>query len=278
MLPWLQAYMPQHALSRFAGWLANSEIPWLKNRLIHYFVNKYPVNLKEAEIEDPYQFASFNAFFTRSLKLDARPIAQGLYDFVCPADGDICLLGDLKAGTLLQAKGHSFHVNELLGGDETLANSFQQGRFLTVYLAPKDYHRVHMPMDGHLTHMIYVPGDLFSVNNDTAESIHNLFARNERVIAIFNTSHGRIAVILVGAMIVGSIETVWAGTITPRLPREIKSFVYDNPIFLRRGEEMGRFKLGSTVIVLTESSDLNFDLGLEAGTTVMMGQRLGGFN
>lgn len=298
MQPWLQRFMPQHAISRFAGWLANSECPWLKNKLIRYFVNKYPVNLAEATEEDPYQYLSYNAFFTRSLKPGLRPIADGLHDFVSPADGCISMLGGLETGTLLQAKGRSFTVRALLGGDETLASPFQNGRFLTVYLAPQDYHRVHMPMDAHLTDMIYVPGELFSVNNQTAECVANLFARNERVVALFNTSQGRLAVILVGAMIVGSIETVWAGTVAPRLKddnsisntpaknensknyesankRGIKTFSYKHPIFFRRGEEMGRFKLGSTVIVLTESKALNFNLGLEASEKVVMGQKLG---
>lgn len=279
MLPCLQYFVPQHALSRFAGWLANSEITWLKNKLIRYFVNKYPVKLDEATIEDPFLYPSFNAFFTRPLKPHLRPIAAGLHDFVSPADGCISTLGNLENGALVQAKGHNFTVLSLLGGEAALAKPFQQGRYATVYLAPQDYHRVHMPMDAYLTEMIYVPGNLFSVNHRTAEYIPELFARNERVVCLFNTSQGRMSMVLVGAMIVGSIETLWAGTITPRLKREIKSFIYDSPIFLRRGEEMGRFKLGSTVIVLTESAALNFELSFITAKNekVVMGQRIGSF-
>lgn len=274
MLPWLQAYLPQHALSRFAGWLANSETVWLKNQLIAYFIRNYPADLSEAEITDPFQYPSFNALFTRRLNPRFRPIADGLHDIVSPADGRICTLGKLEDGTLLQAKGQTYQVQDLLGGDEDLSAHFLNGRFITIYLAPHDYHRVHMPVDGHLSEMIYVPGKLFSVNNETVQSVPKLFARNERVICIFNTNKGRVAVILVGAMIAGSIETLWAGTVTPRSPQTILRLNYENGIFLRRGEEMGRFKFGSTVIVLTESETLSFDLGLEAGSKVMMGQKI----
>lgn len=275
MSPWLQAYLPQHALSRFAGWLASSENIWLKNQLIAYFIRNHPADFSEAEITDPFQYPSFNALFTRRLNPLFRPISEGLNDFVSPADGRICTLGKLDDGTLLQAKGHTYRVKDLLGGDEDLAAHFFNGRFLTIYLAPHDYHRVHMPVDGHLSEMIYVPGKLFSVNTETVQSIPKLFARNERVISIFNTNRGRVAVILVGAMIAGSIETIWAGTVSPRKSRDILRITYDNGIFLRRGEEMGRFKFGSTVIVLTESQSLSFNLGLEGGEKVVMGQRLG---
>lgn len=231
----------------------------------------------EAIQEDPFAYSSYNDFFTRALKPNIRPIADGLYDFVSPADGFIYALGPLKNGTLIQAKNHSFSVRDLLGRDENLTQIFQEGNFCTIYLAPHNYHRVHMPMDGHLSKMIYVPGQLFSVNKKTAETIPNLFARNERVIAIFNTSQGKLAVILIGAMIVGSIETVWAGTIAPRSPREIKNISYENSIFLRRGEEIGRFKLGSTVILLSESKKLNFELSFQPETEVKFGQRIGEF-
>lgn len=275
MLSWLQVCLPQHALSRFAGWLANSENPWLKNQLIAYFIRNHPADLSEALVTDPFQYPSFNALFTRRLNPHFRPITTGLNDFASPADGEVYALGKLEDGTLLQAKGRPYRVQDLLGGDESLAALFSNGRYLTIYLAPHDYHRVHMPVDGHLSEMIYVPGNLFSVNRKTARFIPNLFARNERVICIFNTPKGRVAVILVGAMIAGSIETVWAGTVTPRSSRSILKFNYDNGIFLRRGEEMGRFKFGSTVIVLTESQTLAFELSLESGSKVMMGEKLG---
>lgn len=233
--------------------------------------------MSEAVVTDPFAYPSYNEFFTRALQPNLRPIANGLYDLVSPADGTISALGSFDQGTLLQAKGHTYKVEDLLGGNLELARIFQHGRFITIYLAPHNYHRVHMPFDGHLQQMIYIPGSLFSVNKTTAENIPNLFARNERIVAIFNTSQGRMAVILIGAMIVGSMETVWTGPFPPRPGREIKSFSYNNAIFLRRGEEMGRFKLGSTVIVLSESDQLNWDSDLSSGSMVKFGQALGIF-
>lgn len=277
MLPILQHFVPQRGLSRFAGFLANSTIPWLKNRLIRYFINRYAVNLEEAQESNPYCYPSFNAFFTRSLQPHVRPIACLATDFVSPADGTISQIGQIEKGRLIQAKGHDFDVRALLGGEEKLANHFLQGSFLTIYLAPHDYHRVHMPIDGHLCKMIYVPGQLFSVNARTANDIPNLFARNERVISIFNTTAGKVALILVGAMIVGSIETRWAGTISPNAnaKRKQQQWNYENSIYLKRGEEMGRFKLGSTVIVLLENNtiDWNSDFGPEQ--IVRYGQGIG---
>lgn len=273
----LQNYLPQHALSTFAGFCANCKIPWIKNRLIQYFVWKYPVNLEEALITDPYQYDSFNDFFTRSLNPNARPIAQGIHDLVSPADGCISQFGSIDQDQIFQAKGHHFTVQDLLGGEKEQTKPFINGSFLTVYLAPKDYHRVHMPLDGNLSHMIYVPGRLFSVNAKTTDSTPNLFARNERVIAFFNTSIGRVAIILVGAMIVGSIETVWAGTITPPRKQTIQRWQYNNPISLKRGFEMGRFKLGSTVILLFEPGMVTWDPQLTNSYPVQMGQRLGTF-
>ncbi len=281
MLPILQHFVPQRGLSRLAGLLANSQNPWLKNRLIRYFIKRHAVNMQEAEESDPYQYPSFNAFFTRSLLSHTRPIASALTDFVSPADGTISQMGKIETGRLIQAKGHDFDVKALLGGEETLAKHFSQGSFLTIYLAPHDYHRVHMPIDGHLSKMIYVPGQLFSVNTRTANSIPNLFARNERVIAIFKTPIGNVAVIMVGAMIVGSIETRWAGTIAPpvhsthskRMPQQ---WHYENPIYLKRGEEMGRFKLGSTVIVLLEDNNkIDWDSQFGSMQSVQFGQKMG---
>lgn len=277
MLFKLQPFLPQHFLSSFAGLLANCKIRWLKNRLIQYFVWRYPVNLAEAVNPNPYQYASFNDFFTRALKPEVRPIANGIHDLVSPADGQISQLGAIEEGKIFQAKGHHFTAEELLGGDSVLAEPFVKGSFLTVYLAPKDYHRVHMPIDGTLTQMIYVPGSLFSVNFKTTNCTSNLFARNERVIAIFNTSIGRVAVVLVGAMIVGSIEMTSTGTITPPRRKSIQTWNMDHPIYLKRGEELGRFKLGSTVIVLFEENKVTWDPPFAATEPVQLGQRLGSF-
>lgn len=275
MRPALQQFMPQHALSRFAGLMANCKIPWVKNQLIRYFVNRHPVNMAESQEINPYAFPSFNAFFTRDLKPELRPIAGGLFDLVSPADGTISQISSVDQGYMIQAKNHKFTVTHLLGGDDTLAAPFINGSFVTVYLAPHDYHRVHMPIDGDLSQMVYIPGRLFSVNTQTAASTPNLFARNERVVSIFNTSVGRVAVILVGAMIVGSIETVWAGTVTAQRTGKIQTWQYEHLIRLKRGEEMGRFKLGSTVIVLLESKAVTWDFNLESDHSLKMGQHIG---
>lgn len=275
LLPILQSWVPQHGLSRFGGWLANCEIPYIKNYLIRYFINRYPVNLTEAEQPDPFAYSSFNDFFTRSLQSHVRPIATGAADLVSPADGCISQIGQIKKGQIIQAKHHNFDVTSLLGGNAEIGSLFQHGSFLTVYLAPHDYHRVHMPIDGSLSKMIYIPGRLFSVNTETTLATPNLFARNERVVCLFNTSNGMVAVILVGAMIVGSIETAWAGTITPSTrKRKVHSWHYTTPIALKRGKEMGRFKLGSTAIILTENP-IEWDHRCGSGSKVLMGQKLG---
>lgn len=278
MLSRLQRFLPQHLLSSFAGLLANCKVHWLKNKLIQYFVWRYPVNLAEALNPTPYTYACFNDFFTRALKPEGRPIANGIHDLVSPVDGQISQLGTIAEGKIFQAKGHHFTAEELLGGDTTLAESFVNGSFLTVYLAPKDYHRVHMPIDGVLTQMIYVPGSLYSVNFKTTSCTPNLFARNERVIAIFNTSIGRVAVVLVGAMIVGSIEMISTGTITPPRLKSIQIWDHlEHPIYLKRGEELGRFKLGSTVILLFEENKVTWDPPFAATALVQFGQRIGSF-
>jgi len=271
-----QHSLPQHALTNFAGWLANCKIRWIKNRLIQYFVWKYPVNLTEATEPNPYAYPSFNAFFTRALRSETRPINLDPEILISPADGEISQLGAIQQDSILQAKGHFFSATALLGGDLHLAKPFLHGAFLTVYLAPKDYHRVHMPFDGTLTDMIYIPGALFSVSTKTAESIDNLFARNERIVAFFNTAEGRMAVVLVGAMLVGSIETVWAGSVTPPRCQAIQHWQYDeNTIQLKKGDELGRFKLGSTAIVLVENNLAAWDPSLQALSPVKMGQAIG---
>ncbi len=267
----LQYLLPQHLLSRAVGWLAENETPWLKNFLIEKFIRQFGVNMNEAAEPDYKRYRSFNQFFTRALADGARLICDD--DVCCPADGQVSQAGIIEHGRIFQAKGHSFTVQELLGGDEQLAALFDGGLFATVYLSPRDYHRVHMPVAGRLLRSIYIPGDLFSVNTTTAENVPNLFARNERLVAIFDTEYGEMAVVLVGAMIVAGIETVWAGQVAPRL-RKIETQDFVNapaPVHLKKGEEMGRFKLGSTAIVLfRKSSDLEWEV--KAGDAVKMGQ------
>ncbi|MFI8480517.1 archaetidylserine decarboxylase [Pseudomonas sp. NPDC078700] len=273
-----QYLIPHHLLSRLIGCAAECRAAWFKNRLINWFIKQYNVNMSEAQIEDPKVFEHFNAFFTRALKDNARPLDNTADAVLCPADGAISQLGKIEHGRIFQAKGHSFSVVELLGGDTQLASPFMGGEFATVYLSPKDYHRVHMPLAGTLKQMIYVPGRLFSVNQSTAENVPELFARNERVVCLFDTERGPMAVVLVGAMIVASVETVWAGLVTPP-KRELKTFNYDEaaraPIHLEKGAEMGRFKLGSTAVVLFGPEQVKWSEALGAGSSVQMGQLMG---
>jgi phosphatidylserine decarboxylase len=273
-----QYLLPHHLLSRLIGYAADCQVEWFKNRLIRWFVRRYQVDMSLAQVEDPSAYAHFNAFFTRALKDDARPLETTPGAILCPADGTISQLGAIEQGRIFQAKGHSFSVQELLGGDSAHAQTFLGGEFATVYLSPKDYHRVHMPLAGTLREMIYVPGRLFSVNQSTAENVPNLFARNERVVCLFDTERGPMAVVLVGAMIVASIETVWAGLVTPP-KRELKTLRYDEaaraPISLAKGAELGRFKLGSTAIVLFAANQVQWAETLAAGSAVCMGQGLG---
>ncbi|WP_339516109.1 archaetidylserine decarboxylase [Pseudomonas sp. RL_15y_Pfl2_60] len=273
-----QYLLPHHLLSRLIGCAAECRTAWFKNRLINWFIKRYNVDMSQAQVEDPTAFEHFNAFFTRALKNDARPLDASSEAVLCPADGAISQLGKIEHGRIFQAKGHSFSVVELLGGDTQLASPFMGGEFATVYLSPKDYHRVHMPLTGTLKQMVYVPGRLFSVNQTTAENVPELFARNERVVCLFDTERGPMAVVLVGAMIVASVETVWAGLVTPP-KRELKTFAYDEaaraPIHLEKGAEMGRFKLGSTAVVLFGPEQVKWCEDLSAGSSVQMGQLMG---
>lgn len=273
----MQYILPHHTLSRLIGRFAECETPWFKNRLIAWFIKRYNVNMSEALLEDPSAYKHFNDFFTRELKADARTADTTDKAVLSPADGAISQQGEIEYGRIFQAKGHSFSLLELLGGDAERAAPFMGGSFSTVYLSPKDYHRVHMPLTGILREMVYIPGRLFSVNQTTAGNVPELFARNERVACIFDTEHGPMAVVLVGAMIVASIETVWAGLITPPM-RELRSYDYSQtarqPITLEKGMEMGRFKLGSTAIVLFGPGHVAWEEGLQAGSPVQMGQRL----
>ncbi|MCH4563326.1 archaetidylserine decarboxylase [Halomonas sp. EGI 63088] len=265
----IQYPLPHHLLSRLVGRFAECRLPWLKNVLVRAFIKQFKVDMTEAAEPDPTAYATFNDFFTRELKPEARPLGEGV---VSPADGTLSQFGAIEAGQLFQAKGHRFSAMELFGGDGEAARRYLGGSFATVYLSPRDYHRVHMPLAGSLTEMVYVPGRLFSVNAATTEHVPNLFARNERLVCHFDTEYGPMAVVLVGAMIVAAIETVWAGQITP-LSGEVRRIRFDTPVRLARGEEMGRFKLGSTVVMGFAESATFADL--DPGAKVRMGQSLG---
>ncbi len=271
-----QHLVPQHLLSRLVGKLAHSTRPWLKQVFIRRFIRRYGVNMAEARQVNAEDYACFNDFFTRELKPGARPLAPGEDHILSPADGVVSAIGDIKAGQLLQAKAHTFSLTQLLGGDEARAAEFENGRFATIYLSPKDYHRVHMPVTGTLREMVFVPGKLFSVNQVTADNIEGLFARNERVVCIFDTAFGPMAMVLVGAMIVASIETVWAGTVAPGPQPVAVDYRGGQPaINLEKGEEMGRFKLGSTVILLFGPGVMQWREQLDGLTPVRMGESIG---
>lgn len=272
----LQYWLPQHGLTRLVGKLASARAGKLTTAVIRWFIKQYKVNMNEALHSDPGHFETFNDFFVRELKEDARPIAHGDDLLTYPADACVSQFGPIVDGQLIQAKGHTYSALELLGGSKELADKFTDGGFATLYLSPRDYHRVHMPCDGTLRQMIYVPGDLFSVNPLTAENVPNLFARNERVVSIFDTEFGPMAQVLVGATIVGSIEQVWAGTITPPTGNTIHKWDYpadgEHAIRLKKGEEMGRFKLGSTVINLFAPQQVRFVDSMKPGLTTKMGE------
>ncbi len=247
-----QYIMPKHAISRLVGKLAAAKMGWLTTKLISMFIKAYGINMNEAKLKKASDFNTFNNFFTRELEDGARIIDNDENTICYPVDGAISQQGDIIDGQLIQAKGFNYSVTSLLGGDEKTAAPFQGGKFSCIYLAPKDYHRIHMPMAATLREMIYVPGELFSVNPLTARNVPDLFARNERVVAIFDTEKGELAMVLVGATIVASIETTWAGTITPPAGKDIFRWQYpkdgDDAITFNKGDEMGRFKLGSTVV------------------------------
>ncbi|WP_166264211.1 archaetidylserine decarboxylase [Marinobacter caseinilyticus] len=273
-----QYLAPQLTISKLAGKLADNEHqPELKNRVIRWFIGRYGVDMSEATESDPSQYASFNAFFTRTLKPGLRPIAGDDSVFVSPVDGAISQLGHISSDRVFQAKGQSFSLTELLGGSSDRAHPFADGEFATIYLAPRDYHRIHMPVAGTLREMVHVPGKLFSVNPVTAQNVPNLFARNERVAAIFDTEFGPMALVLVGAMIVGSVETTWAGIVAPGT-KDVSSVRYNdsaNPICFEKGEEMGRFRLGSTVVMVVPKDAVKWNPELTAESSVKMGQAFG---
>lgn len=272
-----QYVTPQLAVSRTAGRLADYERnPALKNRVVKWFVKRYGVDMSEAAEPDPTAYPSFNAFFTRALKPGIRPVADGVSTFVSPVDGAISQLGQVSGGRVFQAKGQSFSLVELLGGDAGRAGAFSEGEFSTIYLSPKDYHRIHMPMAGTLREMVYVPGKLFSVNPATAQNVPNLFARNERVVCIFDTAAGPMALVLVGAMIVGSVETPWAGVVAPdRGGVNAVTYEGESAISFAKGEEMGRFRLGSTVVMVMPRGSVSWNAEQVAGKQVRMGEAFG---
>jgi phosphatidylserine decarboxylase len=274
---WMQFLLPHHILSRAVAVLAQCRIRWVKNSFIGWFARRYQVDMSQAAEPELRAYACFNEFFTRALRPEVRPLAPGSDTILCPADGMVSQVGPVEDGQLLQAKGRHYSVQTLLGGDACIAEEFQGGNFATIYLSPRDYHRVHMPLGARLRKTIYVPGQLFSVNQLTSERVDNLFARNERLVCLFDTDHGPMALVLVGAMIVAGIDTVWAGQAAPAA-HGLLSTPYSShvpPVELAAGAEMGRFRLGSTVIALFGPGMSHLSEGLCAGKTVYMGESIG---
>jgi phosphatidylserine decarboxylase len=270
-----QYVLPKHLISRLIGKLAAAQGGVVTTALIKLFIKQYKVDMSEAKEPNPEAYSSFNEFFTRELAPDVRPICAGDDLLAMPVDGAISQLGDIRHDAIFQAKGHDYSLTSLLGGKPELAAPFLNGKFATVYLSPKDYHRIHMPIDGQLTDMIYVPGELFSVSPLTAEHVPGLFARNERVVAIFETKVGKFAMVLVGATIVASIETTWAGTVSPPAGKNVQHWQYpqegEHAVTIKKGQEMGRFKLGSTIVACFEPNAVEL-ASLVAGDTTRLGE------
>jgi len=267
----VQRLLPQQLCSRLLGKVADSKIPWLKSFLIEKAVHHYGIDLSEALLTETGDYESFNQFFTRHLKADARPIDRDPLSLVSPADGNISQIGKVDDGHIFQAKGHQFSTTALLGCDPETASRFNGGSFATIYLSPRDYHRVHMPFSGTLLESLYIPGDLFSVNETTANHVENLFARNERLCCLFSTDQGLMAVVLVGALFVAGIETSWQKTYRAG---KLQRRGFNGDVALKKGQELGLFKFGSTAIVVSETA-LNWGEGFKAGTTCRMGEALG---
>jgi phosphatidylserine decarboxylase len=269
-----QYLLPKQSLTSLAGRFASQARGNTTTSVIRWFVKKYQVNMAEALNPDISSYATFNDFFTRALKPGARPLTEA--ELICPVDGAISQFGDIKQDQIFQAKGHSYSTTALVGGDGTLAAKFQNGSFATIYLSPKDYHRIHMPCGGKLSRMIYVPGDLFSVNPTTARGVPGLFARNERVVCVFDSENGPFVLVLVGATIVGSMATTWHGQINPPRSADVREWRYDDVLIsLKQGDEMGRFMLGSTVVMLfpeSRSKTMAFNPIWETGGAVQLGQ------
>ena len=275
-----QYVLPKHALTALAGVGASARGGALTTRFIRWFVGRYGVNMAEAANPDIASYPTFNEFFSRALKPGARPLADA--DLISPVDGAISQFGPIRRDQIFQAKGHDYSTTTLVGGDTQLAQRFDDGYFATLYLSPKDYHRIHMPCDGRLTRMIYVPGDLFSVNPVTARNVPGLFARNERVVCVFDgveggsfPSSGPFVMVLVGATIVGSMATTWHGVVNPPRTGDLRTWDYpNNPLQLQQGAEMGRFLLGSTVVMLFPAGPLQFQPDWTAGRAVTMGEAM----
>lgn len=271
----LQTIAPKQLITVIAGKLADLECPSLTPKVIAWFVKRYQVNMQEAANPDINSYKTFNEFFTRLLKQDARPIANAA--FICPVDGAISQLGAINKDQIFQAKGHDYSTLSLVAGNEALANQFDNGNFACLYLSPKDYHRIHMPCAGKLITMTYVPGDLFSVNPTTAANVPNLFARNERVVCEFMTeTHGSFVMVLVGATIVGSMATSWHGIVNPPRNKSVRTWSYtDQNITLQQGEEMGKFLLGSTVVMLFEKDKLRLNSHWQPAQQIQLGEVMG---
>ncbi|PKO49605.1 MAG: phosphatidylserine decarboxylase [Betaproteobacteria bacterium HGW-Betaproteobacteria-21] len=269
-----QYLLPKQAITVLAGKLAGLEAGGLTTRVIDWFVRRYGVNMDEAANPDTRSYASFNEFFTRPLRAGARPLAAA--DFISPVDGAISQFGPIVSDQIFQAKGHGYTTTALVGGDRELGAQFDNGSFATLYLSPRDYHRIHMPCDGRLTRMIYVPGELFSVNPTTARGVPGLFARNERVVCVFDSVHGPFVLVLVGATIVGSMATVWHGVVNPPRLAAVREWRYDDrEIVLKQGDEMGRFLLGSTVVMLFPRPRLKFNPAWAPEGAIRMGEAMG---
>ncbi len=269
-----QYLLPKQALTVLAGKLAGAQAGSVTTSVIRWFVGRYDVNMAEAANPDIASYASFNEFFTRPLREDVRPSAAA--DFICPVDGAISQFGAIERDQIFQAKGHSYSTTALVGGDRELAARFENGSFATLYLSPRDYHRIHMPCAGRLMRMIHVPGALFSVNPVTARGVPGLFARNERVVCAFDSPHGPFVLVLVGATIVGSMATVWHGVVNPPRPGHLRDWNYsDQQIEFKKGDEMGRFLLGSTVVMLFPKDVLQFNLGWAPAQAIRLGEAMG---
>ena len=268
-----QYLLPKQAMTRLAGLIASAEGRAFTIRLIRWFVGRYDVNMTEAAEPDIARYASFNAFFTRALKPGARPLAEA--EWLCPVDGAISQIGPLDGERLVQAKGHSYTTTALVGGDAALAREFQDGHFATLYLSPRDYHRIHMPAAGRLRRMIHVPGELFSVNPTTARGVPGVFARNERVVCVFDGETAPFVMVLVGATIVGSMATTWHGVVNPPRSGQLREWSYaPGDVSLSRGQEMGRFLLGSTVVMLFPPGPLSFNPDWAPGGAIRMGEAM----
>lgn len=272
-----QYLLPQHLLSKLMFRLTRSECRWFKNLFIRFIVKNYKVNMAEALSQDLHDYPSFNTFFTRQLKQNARPIEGDAHNYCSPVDGAISQITTIEQNQLVQAKGHDYSVASLLG-DEELANKFADGHFTTIYLSPRDYHRIHMPLAGELQSMRYIPGKLFSVSPRTVRAVPNLFARNERVVTVFETEYGPMALVLVGAIFVGSMETVWHGQVTPPYGKQVESWDYQNDqaIKLEKGQEMGRFNMGSTIVLVLPKDAPGFLKQWQPDMPIRLGQALAG--